>query len=109
MEANVGPPNLATNTPPLEFFVGQVFDNEEEAEAFLKEYNKRNFTEIRIRSNHKKAMVFTCKHGVKRTSSASTSQRHPPYGLADLHMVDVDFRVVATPGSDSAPQHSVED
>ena len=76
MEANVGPPNLATNTPPLEFFVGQVFDNEEEAKAFLKEYNKRNFTEIRIRSNHKKAMVFTCKHGVKRTTRSKDIRPH---------------------------------
>lgn len=67
MEGDVGE-NLPEQ--PLEFFVGQVFKNEEAAKVFLKDYNRKNFTEFRIRTNFKKAMVLTCKHGIFRTTTS---------------------------------------
>ena len=53
MECDVGG---NSSDQPIEFFVGQLFETEEDAKTFLQKFNEQHFTELRIRSNHKKAM-----------------------------------------------------
>ena len=97
MEGDVGG---TSSDQPIEFFVGQLFKTEEDAKTFLQKYNEQNFTELRIRSNHKKAMVVTCKHGIFRKTTSKDIRPHTRFNFVGCK-AKINFYKSQVPGSTS--------
>ena len=83
-----------------EFSPGQVFKNEDEAKTFLRKYNEKNFTEFRIRSNHKRAMVVKCKHGVHRVTTSKDLRPHTHFNYIGCK-AQINFYKSQKPGATS--------
>ena len=47
-----------------EFHFGQSFKEKEEIKDFLKDYNRKNFSNLVISSSNSKQIVIACRHGV---------------------------------------------
>ena len=62
-----------------EFHFGQSFKEKEEIKDFLKDYNRKNFSNLVISSSNSKQIVIACRHGVTRNSSCSGKRPNQHY------------------------------
>ena len=62
-----------------EFHFSQSFKEKEEIKDFLKDYNRKNFSNLVIASSNSKQIVIACRHGVTRNSSCSGKRPNQHY------------------------------
>jgi hypothetical protein len=98
----IGGGDVEQNLPdqPEEFSPGQVFENKEQANTFLRKYNEKHFTEFKVRSNHNKAMVVKFKHGVHRKSTSKDLRPNTHFNFVGCN-AQINFYKSQVPGATS--------
>ena len=71
----------SSETTNIDFYVKQVFENENAAKAAIAQYNKKNFCDFIIRTNNKKSLLAVCKHGHERKSDSKGLRRNLHYNF----------------------------
>ena len=67
------------NGQEFELEEGKLFDTENDAKHFVENYNKENYTEFKVAVNNKKALVFACNFGRKRSSKCTEKRPKQHY------------------------------
>ena len=67
------------NGQEFELEEGKLFDTENDAKHFVGNYNKENYTEFKVAVNNKKALVFACNFGRKRSSKCTEKRPKQHY------------------------------